>query len=179
MFNPGFIPLFVVKNLVVVLNLNGPKSNAPKKMPNFTFGPILPRDPFPEKSLFPIETIEVARPNPAKYLNNVGGPPPRPSCLNAFPKFMFNRLASVREAKNTLFRYRCRSHPGPPLIHRYRFVPYGPNESGFFSGAERVPLLGPLKPIVARKISLPFIRLPCNSLISTSNDLSSSLGSVV
>ena len=61
MFNPGFMSLLVIKNLVVAFNLYGPKSNAPKKMPNFTFGPILLRDPFPEKSLFPIETIEVAR----------------------------------------------------------------------------------------------------------------------
>ena len=150
MFNPSFMPLFMVKNLVVALDPNGPKSNAPKKMPNLTFGPVLPRDPFPEKSLLLIETIEVVRPNPAKFLHNIGGPPPSLSCLNAITKFMFNRLACVREAKDALFRDRSRSHPGPPLIHRYRFVPYGPNESGFISGVERVSHLGPLKPIVTR-----------------------------
>jgi hypothetical protein len=51
-----FMQLLVVKNLVVAFDPNGPKSNAPKEVPNFNLGAILLGKPFPKESPFPIET---------------------------------------------------------------------------------------------------------------------------
>ena len=37
-------------------------------------------------------------------MHNEGGPSPSPPCLDVVPKFVFDQLTSIREAKHTLFR---------------------------------------------------------------------------
>jgi hypothetical protein len=101
-FNPRFMPLFMVKHFVIAFNPNRPKGNASKEVPNFGLRAILIRDPFPKESLFPIEAIVVARVNPTKFMHDISSPPPCPPSLNTIPKFMLDRLASVRKAKNAL-----------------------------------------------------------------------------
>ena len=100
--NPSFMPLLVVKDLIVALNLNSPKSDAPKEMPNFNLGAILLRKSFPKECLFPIETIVVTCSHSTKFLHDEGGPPPSSPCLDAVPKFMLDRLTCAGKTKNTL-----------------------------------------------------------------------------
>lgn len=46
MFNPHFMPLHLVEDPVVPLDLDGPKGDPPKEMPNFRLLRELPGDPF-------------------------------------------------------------------------------------------------------------------------------------
>jgi hypothetical protein len=90
-FDPSFMALLVVKNLVVAFNPNGQKINAPKEVPNFNhLGTILLGKPFPEENLFPIETIIITQPHPTKFVHDVSGPPPRSLSLDAIPKLMLD-----------------------------------------------------------------------------------------
>ena len=122
-FDMRFMPLFMVKNLVVVFNPNGPKSKVSKEVPNFDLRAILLGKPFTEESLFLIETIIVTRFHPTKFIHDVGGPPPHPPNLDTIPKFIFDRLTSIGKTKNTLFRNGGRGNPCPPFVIRHRLVP--------------------------------------------------------
>ena len=61
----GFMPLFLIKHLVVPFHPNGPKRNTLEKMPNFDQFAEFVRDYFAKNRLFPIETIKVAGPDSA------------------------------------------------------------------------------------------------------------------
>jgi len=135
------MPLFLVEHLVIPLHPNGPKSSPTKEMPNFDHLAELIRGPFTKECLLPIEAIKVAGPHPTKLMHNVGSPPPSPTCLNAIPKLMFHRLASVWEAKDTLFGDASRGNSGSPFVHCNRLMPNRPNKSSFFTAMERVPYL--------------------------------------
>lgn len=54
--DPRFMPMFMIENFIITLNPNGPKGNAPKKMPNFNFlviffGKFFPKITFQLKQL--------------------------------------------------------------------------------------------------------------------------------
>ena len=72
-FNFRFMPLFVVKNLIIAFNPNSPKGNTSQEVPNFAHFLIPFRDSFPEQGLRPIESVVVAE-------------PPNPPNLDAHPK---------------------------------------------------------------------------------------------
>ena len=123
MFDPRVMPLFMVEDFVIMLDPNGPQSDATKEMPNFDlFEEFLP-NLFPKHSLFPMKAIVVASPHPAQLMHDKHGPSPSPPCLNAISKFVFNQLTCVREAKDTLLNNGCRCNVGPPLVSRYCFMP--------------------------------------------------------
>jgi hypothetical protein len=73
-------------------------------VPDFDHFGIFFGDSFPEQHLIPIEVVIVAGSNPTQFLLDEHGPSPGLPSLNTVPKFMFDRLASVREAKHTLLR---------------------------------------------------------------------------
>ena len=54
-------PLFLVENLIITFDPNGPKGNPPKEMPDLNLLTILFGNPFSEKSLFPIKNFTVCR----------------------------------------------------------------------------------------------------------------------
>ena len=93
----------MIKNLVIAFNLDGPKNDASKKVPNFNLVAIFLGKPFPKESLFSIETIIVVRSHPTKFMHDVGGPPPRSPSLDAIQKFMLDPLTSIGKTKNALF----------------------------------------------------------------------------
>lgn len=97
------MPLFMIKNLVIVSNPNGPKGDTSKKIPIFSLGAILLEKSFPKESLFSIERIIIVRPHPTKFMHDVSNPPPRHSSLDTIPKFMFDQLTSIGRIKNALF----------------------------------------------------------------------------
>ena len=129
----GFMPLFLVEHLVIPLNPNGPNSSPPKEMPNFDHLTELKRDPFTKECLLPIEAIKMVGSHPTKLMHNVGSQSPSPTCLNAIPKLMFHRLASVREAKDTLFGDANRCNSDSLFVHRHRLMPNRPNKMGFLT----------------------------------------------
>ena len=114
------MPLYLVEHSIIAFDPNGPESNPSKEVPNFNLFAIPFRNSLPEQGLFLVETIIVTRPNSTKLMHNEYGPSPCPSCLDANPKF--NRFASIREAKNTLFRDKGRSDAGPSFVDGYRLV---------------------------------------------------------
>ena len=129
----GFMPFFLVENLVIPLQSNGLKSNTAEEMPNFDHLTEFVRDHFTKNGLFPIETIEVAGPNSAQFMHNIGGPPSSPPSLNTIPKFMLDRFISVRKTKDALLRDASRRNTGSPLVYRHRIMPNGPNEDGLLA----------------------------------------------
>jgi hypothetical protein len=92
----------MVKHFVIAFNPNRPKGNASKKVPNFNLRAILLGKSFPKERLFPIEAIIVARSDPKKFVHDASGPSPSHPSLDAIPKFVFDRLASIRETKDAL-----------------------------------------------------------------------------
>jgi hypothetical protein len=56
-------PLFMVENLVITFDPDGPKGNPAKEMPDLYLFTILFGNPLSKKSLLPIKTIVVARLN--------------------------------------------------------------------------------------------------------------------
>ena len=96
LLNLGFMPLYLAKYFVISFDPNGPKSNAPKKVPNFNHFSISLGDSFPEINLLPIEAIVITGPHPTKFVHDISSPSPCPSSLNAVPKFMFNKFIGVR-----------------------------------------------------------------------------------
>ena len=103
MFDTRFMPLFMIKNLIIVFNPNGPKGDTSKKMPIFNLGAILLEKSFPKESLFSIHIIIVVRPHPTKFMHDISNPPPRHSSLDAIPKFMLDQLTSIGRTKTALF----------------------------------------------------------------------------
>ena len=134
-------------------------------MPNFNLRSILTRNPFPKHRLLPVKTIQVSSPNPAKFLHDEGCPPPSPPRLNAVPDVVLNRLARKRGAKSTLLGNDRRSNACPPFIDRHGFMPNRSNKGGFFIRTLRIPDLRPVKYVVTRKESLPFISRPSGTRI--------------
>lgn len=136
MLDLSFMPLFVV----VPFNPNGSKCNAPQKVPNFDHFTVFLRNSFSKQKLLPIKIVIVTSSSPTQFMHNTCGPFPCPSGLSAIPKSVFDRFASVREAKKThcLEIEAGRCNASPLFINSNRFVPNWPNERGFFSGPERV-----------------------------------------
>lgn len=93
MFHLRFMPLFVNERFVIPFYPNGPNDNTYKKVPNY--------------GLFLIKTIIIVRTNSTKYMQNVCCPKPSPTSLYAIPKFVFNGLTRIGEAKHTLFGDEC------------------------------------------------------------------------
>ena len=92
-------------------------------MPNFNLFAIFSGNPFPKQCLLPAEAIVVTVSNPIEFMHNEHGPSPSAPSLNVVPKFMFDRFAHVRNAKNTLFGNRSWHNAGPPFINCNRFMP--------------------------------------------------------
>ena len=138
-----FMPLLLVKDLIISFNPNSPKGGTPEEVPNFGHLPKLERDSFTEDALLPIEAIKVAGSNPTKLMHNESGPSPCPPSLNTIPNFVFYRFTSVRKAKNTLLGDASRCNSGSPLVNRHCLMPNRPNESGLLATTKRVPNLRP------------------------------------
>lgn len=95
----------MVANFVIAFDPNGPQSDVTKEVPSFNlFAKFLP-NACPKHSLFPMKIIGVASPHPAHLMHDECGPSPNPPCLNTIPRFVFNQLPSVREAKDTLLSF--------------------------------------------------------------------------
>ena len=78
-----------------------------EEVPNLDFLHKVLRSPFSKKSLFPMETIIVTRPNPTKLVHDESQPPPCSLGLDVVPKLMLNLFTSVREAgKHTAWRWK-------------------------------------------------------------------------
>ena len=82
MLNLRHVPLFLVKHFVIPFNSNGPKSNAPKKVPNFHHFAIFFGNPFPKNCLLPLEDVIIANSYLAKFMHDVRGPSPSSPSLN-------------------------------------------------------------------------------------------------
>ena len=98
------MPLFVIENLIITFDPDGPKHNTSKKVPNYDHLAVLFGNPLSKHDLFPIEAVIISGSNPTKFLHNECGPSPRPPSLDAIPEIMFDRLTGVGEAKHALFR---------------------------------------------------------------------------
>ena len=92
----------MVEHFIVMFDPDGPQRNAPKEVVNLNTFAVLFGNPFSKKCLFPLEALIIANSYPTKFIHNESGPSPCSPSLNVVPKFMFNRLACVREAKYTL-----------------------------------------------------------------------------
>ena len=142
--------LFVVENFIVAFNPNHSKGSTSQEVPNFAHLPIPFRDSFPEQGLSLIKYVVIAAPDPAKFMHNVGGPPPNLPSLDTNPKLVFDRFASIRKTKNALFRDRSQCNLRPPFVDGHRFVPNKQHKSRIFTGPKWVPHLRPIETVVAR-----------------------------
>lgn len=98
MLDLSFVPLFAVENFDIPFD---PKCNAPSKVPNFdhfTNFTMFLRILLSEQNLLPVQAIIVTSSNRTQFMCVSS---PRPYGLNAIPKFVSDRFARVREAKNT------------------------------------------------------------------------------
>ena len=62
------MPLHLVEHFVITFDPDGPKSNVPKKVPNFNHFSISFGDSFPKHHLLPIEAVIVAGSNPTGFV---------------------------------------------------------------------------------------------------------------
>ena len=108
-----FVPIFKVKHFVIRFDPNGPKRNASKEVPNFDHFAIPFGNSFPKQNFLPIGPVMVGCSHPTKFMHNEHGPSPCPLGLVAIPKFMFDRLTCITEAKHTLLRNWGRCNGGP------------------------------------------------------------------
>ena len=74
----------MIEHFVVAFNLNDPKCNTPKEVPNCNIFAIIFGIPFPKQCLFSIEAIVIASSNPAKFMHNKCDPSTT-SSLDAIP----------------------------------------------------------------------------------------------
>ena len=148
-------------------------------MPNFDFFDKFPLDPLSKQCLLPIEAIVITRSNPTEFMHDEYDPSPCPPCLDTVPEFVLDWFTSIQEAKWALFGNRGWSNFGPPLIDCHNLMPNGPHECSFFTGAERVPHLGPIEPVIGREVTLPFFRRARNSRVLTTKYLSAKLCGVI
>lgn len=122
-FDHGFMPFFVVEHHIITLYLDSSEGSPTKGMPNHGFLGEPPRNHFPKEWLFLVETIIVAHMNTRKVMHNIDCPMPCYTCLKAIPKYVFNKLASVKETKKiALFEYGCGGNVCPPFVDRTHFV---------------------------------------------------------
>ena len=75
-FNLWIVPLYLVEHFVILFDLDGPKCDASKKVPNLNFWAIFTWKPLSEQLLFPVKTIIVTGPNSTKFLHDERRPPP-------------------------------------------------------------------------------------------------------
>ena len=85
-FNPRFMPLFVIEHFVITFH---PKGNISKEVPNFDFLAVLLRNFFPKDGLFSIESIIIVRTSSTKFIHGVCCPTPSPPSLYVIPKLVF------------------------------------------------------------------------------------------
>ena len=114
LFDLGFVPLLVVEHFVITLDLNAPKCNVSKEMPNLNHFAKFVHDYFSKQCLFPIKAIIVVGSHPTKLVRNEGGSSLDPPCLDAIPKFVFDRFTHIRETIGALLRKGSRSNAGSP-----------------------------------------------------------------
>ena len=95
-FHFGLMTLFMVKHAIISFNPYRPKGQASKEVPNVDLLSKLLRNSFPKEVFASDSNCH----NPSKLTHDEGGPPPSMPCLNAIPKLVFNRLASIRKANN-------------------------------------------------------------------------------
>ena len=162
MFDLRLIPLFLVKHPIIAFNLDSPKINAMKEVPNLHLIGELLRNSHQEH-LFSIEPI----------INTSWTP--HTSCmmkvvhyqttgLNAIPKLVFNQFACCK--KNTFLTDGDRRNACPPLINHDNLVPNKPHECNLFATVCQILDLRPVSLVIPWKITWPFV---CRS--SHSNDL--------
>lgn len=101
-FDLGFMPSYLVKDLLIPLSLNCPKGDPPRRcqiethLTNFWGF-------FHQRGLASNESCHSCQSQtPLELMHNEGSPPPQCLSLNAIPSFVFNRSTSVEEANETL-----------------------------------------------------------------------------
>ena len=98
LFNLGFVPLTLVKKLVVALNPNGPKGNALMEVPNTNQFDKFLTNPLTIDGLFPMESvIELVAFDHIKFMYNKHSPSPSSYGLGAILRIVFEQLVGVRK----------------------------------------------------------------------------------
>lgn len=117
-----FVPLFLVEHLIITFDPNGPKHNAPKKMPNVIPCFVFLTNAMSKDAILPVELMDRVLSSATKVKQNLERPFPRSSGLDAVPKHVLERFLSVGEAIGALCRDVGRNL-SPPVVHRDCLVP--------------------------------------------------------